>query len=674
MVKTGEVRRNWVWAALIVMMLFSYASRARAVEIVVAQGKVVSVDASPRRVVSLVPALTEILLGIGAGDRIVGVTYHDLQPEAAKVAVVGGFFSPSVDKILELQPELVLVSSLHRAVTDRCANEGIRTLQLDLRTMDASLEAMTSMGRLMKREAAAEALKTGIRKQLDHVRKKVDAIPRSDRLRTMRLMGRNRIMTAGDDSFQNQMISAAGGIPPHFGKNGPVIEITLEQWRQFNPQVVYGCHGDEAAARQFLSRPGWKDVDAIKNRRVYYFPCSLTCRAGVHTGDFVAWLSARLYGRHFSIPEKLQAPDTVLRQRELRLDLPYVKNAAVIHSRIYDFTHKSLLMTFTGPMTVVSTLDGRRDGITAAGNHYFPPPAWTIGHESGLDGLRNTVCNVLQRRAPETALLFTGADMDHLSVQRESFRELAVYALVTAGARSNALRAGKDEGRYYEPGTINILLMTNATLSPRAMQRAVIAATEAKTAALQDLDIRSSYSPKPNSATGTGTDNVIVVQGAGVPIDNSGGHTRMGELISRTVYAGVREALFAQNGFTAGRSVLQRLKERRISIRRLLRQEDCPCGLEPHEFAAAMEQALLDPGHAAFVESAFAISDHYEKGLIADLTSFRAWARSTAEQIAGAPIERYEGLIEVDGLPEVVYEALNALANGLRHRRQIPQE
>ena len=674
MARIGKICRKLAWAVLIAMTLFSSSSPATAVEIAVAQGKAVTVNASPQRIVSLVPAVTEILFGIGAGERIVGVTYHDAQPDAFLKTVVGGFFSPSIEKILSLEPDLVIVSSLHRSVSDQCAAMDIPLLHLDISTLDGSFAAMSSLGRLVGHEAAADELQADIRQQLDHIRHKIDAIPKSERLRTMRLMGGDRIMTPGDESFQNQMIAAAGGIPPHFGRTGPVIEITLSQWEQFNPQVVYGCHGDEAAAERLFSLPGWKSVDAIKNGRIYYFPCSLTCRAGVHTGDFVAWLSARLYGRHFSKPEQLTAPDAVLTQKPLGLELPYVKSAAIVHSRIDDFTHKSLLIEFTDPMKVVSTLDGKRDGITAAGNHFFPPPAWTISHGSGLDGLRTAVCKVLKRRVSETALLFTGADMDHLSVQHETFRELAVYAMVTAGARLNAMRAAKDEGSYYEPGTINVVLMTNTALSPRAMQRAVIAATEAKSAALQDLDIRSSYSPSANGATGTGTDNIIVVQGTGLPIENSGGHSRMGELISRAVYDGVRKALLAQDGFAAGRNVLQRLKERKISIRRLLRLDDCPCGLTPHAFAAAMEQLLLEPRYAAFVEAAFAVSDHHAQGLIGDLSSFRSWAHHTADQIAGAPISERVALIQADGLPEALYEALNALADGIRHRQQRQQE
>ncbi len=666
--------RKRYFNAILSVLLLGIASVSGAIESNDADGVAVWTGDPARRIVSLVPAVTEILFEIGAGDQVVGVTYHDTQPEAALKSVAGGFFSPAVDKILALKPDVVMVSSLHQTVAEACTASGIPTLYLDMRTLGGSFDAMVMLGRLVDRQAEAEELRTTIRQQLGLIRRKVNAIPERKRLRTLRLMGRNRIMSPGDDSFQNELIAAAGGIPPVFDKSGPVVEVSLDQWRAIHPQVVYGCYGDQPTAEQFLRRPGWKDVAAVQNGRIYYFPCALTCRAGAHTGDFVAWLSARLYGKPFSKPEMLKASDQMLMRHPLALDLPYVRDAAVVNSRIFDFIHKTLLIGFTKPMTVVSTLDGVREGVTGVGNHFFPPPAWSIGHEGGLDNLRSTVCKVLQLEISATALLFTGADMDHLSVQRKTFRRITVYALVTAGARSNAIRAAKDEGRYYEPGTINIVLLTNAALTPRAMQRAVIAATEAKSAVLQDLDIRSSYTPAAHGATGTGTDNVIVVQGTGVPIDNSGGHTRMGEMISRAVYDGVREALFAQSGFASGRNVLQRLKERKISIRRLLRQDDCPRGIESHEFAAAMERVLLEPQNAAFIEAAFAVSDDHEAGLIGDLSAFRSWAHNTAEEIAGTPIEKMKPLIDASDLPETLFDALNAVANGIRHRQLQPQE
>ncbi|MFZ8831441.1 MAG: adenosylcobinamide amidohydrolase, partial [Thermodesulfobacteriaceae bacterium] len=153
----------------------------------------------------------------------------------------------------------------------------------------------------------------------------------------------------------------------------------------------------------------------------------------------------------------------------------------------------------------------------------------------------------------EIAMLATAADMDNRAVVVKEFKPFVVVALVTAGAKTNALRTGVDEGNYIEgmepQGTVNIILLTNAQFTDGAMARAIITATEAKTAAFQDLNVPSSYT-KGAQATGTGTDNIIVVTGTNGPkVSYTGGHSKIGELIGKAVYEAVVEALKKQNGF-----------------------------------------------------------------------------------------------------------------------------
>lgn len=258
--------------------------------------------------------------------------------------------------------------------------------------------------------------------------------------------------------------------------------------------------------------------------------------------------------------------------------------------------------------------------------------------------------------------------MDNLSVRTARFKDMTIYAVVTAGVRSNAVRMSRDTGNYYEPGTINILLLTNMQLSPRAMTRAIISATEAKTAALMDMDVRSAYRPGRYKATGTGTDNIIVVQGTGVRIDNAGGHTKMGELIATAVHAGVQEAVLMQNGLATPRNIFQRLAERHLSIQQIAAGAGCDCEGEKNDFSAAVEEVLLTPRYAAFVEAALAMSDAYENGLVTDLAPFELWCLEIAADIAGRRIETFDKRLPEDRAPVVLRTALDAVLNGVRSR------
>jgi adenosylcobinamide amidohydrolase len=363
-------------------------------------------------------------------------------------------------------------------------------------------------------------------------------------------------------------------------------------------------------------------------------------------------------------------PDQMVGNRGLSVDLPYIDQIRTVRSRIADFLHKTLIIDFNTPLTVVSTLEGQRSGITTIGNHYSPPPYWGIGHDQGLEALRSTVYGVIERSKDRTAFLFTGANMDHLAQEEASYKDLTVHALVTAGVRSNAVRMSRDQGNYYEPGTINILLLPNARLSPRAMTRAIISATEAKTAALADMDIRSSYLGRQYQATGTGTDNIIVAAGTGTPISNSGGHSKMGELVARAVYQGVKQAVFKQNGITAKRNIFQRLKDREITPYGLVNKAACDCVPDTSAVGAALEAVLLDPRYAAFVAAAMVMSDTYEAGLTSDLGAFEIWCRAMADEIADKPLKTYRPLIDDATIPRVQRMALDALMNGVYGRLQ----
>jgi adenosylcobinamide amidohydrolase len=432
--------------------------------------------------------------------------------------------------------------------------------------------------------------------------------------------------------------------------------------------VIYGCGKDRETAQKFFDQPGWKDVDAVRNGNILYFPCDLTCRASARAGYFISCLSSRIYGDEFILQEDQVVKDQIVRTVPLELNLGYVRDIQIVHSYIYDFIHKTLILEFETPMPILSTLEGYREKIQFVGNSYSPPQVWGIYHQMPLEDSRTRVYQVLGKQKENTSLLFTGADMENLSIQKEEFKAMEVYALVTAGVKSNAVRMSKDIGSYYEPGTINIILLSNMKLSLRAMTRAIISATEAKTAALSDMDIRSTYSALINQATGTGTDNILVVQGTGTLIENAGGHTKMGELIAKAVYKAVQGAICKQNGLVKKRNIFERLKERNLTTFDMI--AECGCDVEKKEMMAEVEKILLDSGYASFFEAAFAISDDYEQGLVKDLTVFKLWCEQIAENIAGVKIEKIRNFISHDGVPVVLDMAFDAILTGLYYKKQ----
>jgi len=147
------------------------------------------------------------------------------------------------------------------------------------------------------------------------------------------------------------------------------------------------------------------------------------------------------------------------------------------------------------------------------------------------------------------AFLSTAVTMDKIAWAEETYEDLWVVAFTTAGVKNNAMRIGRDKAggierneQFIRLGTINTILVTNASFDQAAQASAIIAATEAKNVALQELDIRSAFSPDC-LATGTGTDQVIVVSGDGEKCTYVQGHTKIGEMMARAVISSTTDAI-----------------------------------------------------------------------------------------------------------------------------------
>ncbi|MCD6561061.1 MAG: adenosylcobinamide amidohydrolase [Deltaproteobacteria bacterium] len=246
-------------------------------------------------------------------------------------------------------------------------------------------------------------------------------------------------------------------------------------------------------------------------------------------------------------------------------------------------SEKIIVVKFLTPHRVISTCragGGLRDDLDLIFNHQSCEPT---GHTRKVHvqavhdpaAYLQTIC--LQNGLSENcASLGTAANMNCATIKAETFRDLEVVTICTGGVETNAGRAGDPASLYEmggkfestgieakEPcGTINIILCINKELTQGAMVRSVMMATEAKTVALQDLNVNSCYSD--GLATGTGTDQIAVASRltSEIPLTGAGKHTKLGELIGRTVKMAVAGALELQNGMTplSRKSVLKHIE------------------------------------------------------------------------------------------------------------------
>lgn len=225
-----------------------------------------------------------------------------------------------------------------------------------------------------------------------------------------------------------------------------------------------------------------------------------------------------------------------------------------------------LIAELLGEHLVLST-SARSGGqvryVRYLGNHQSCEGAMHVERAAYIKGLgecayHDAVCGELGLPSAEVALMGTAANMNYAALVTEADRGLEVTAVVTAGVQGNAACAGDpagwregEDGWQKVDGTINLMLLINHPLTEGALARSVVTMTEAKTAALHRLAVRSLYSG--DLATGTGTDQFAIAapESGAHRLTSASPHVKLGELIGRAVREATLEALRWQNGLEA---------------------------------------------------------------------------------------------------------------------------
>ena len=664
----GFRRPAWTSLILSAFLLFWLQAPAEAASYTDDLGRALSIG-SPRRVVSLSPGATESLSAFNIGKRLAGITMDDSYFEClAGVPAAGPESSPDWGRVSALKPDLLIVpaSRLGEALS-ALGNPKYPVLAWsDSLSPEAAHDRILRLGKIFGREKEAQAAVLESRDYLETIRLKTEKIPPGQRRRVMRLrsLGGGRIGSSGIGSYEAEIIRLAGGIPPDLPGGGAEAPLSPEAFRSFSPQYVYACEKDRSAVESLAGKAPWSAHPELKSVR--YFPCALTNRTSAHIGYFTAWLSSDIYAEEYGDPDNFVHSNEIIRRTPVNIkNIPYVKSAEISEYKLFDFPHRTLVITFASPQNVVSSGDGAAwRSVASVGNSGSPPMAWGIHHKHGWEKAQDSLFAALGLDRSQSSLIFTGADLRGLAVKTEAYKDLSVTALATAGADGNALRTSKDAGAWHQPGTINIILLSSRALTEAGAASAIIVATEAKTAALWDMDIRSTETPKSNPATGTGTDDIIVVMGgSGAPLDYTGGHSKIGELIAKAVYEAVREALLHHNGKSPVRPVWLRLAERGIQVGDL--GPDFEGGGSLPGFRDEFLKLLLEPRAQALLEAAFALDDAHIMGEFSDVSVFSDFAAAEASLIAGRNIGPIRSLVADKTIPPALTAAINALGTAL---------
>jgi iron complex transport system substrate-binding protein len=256
-----------------------------------------------RRIVSLSPAVTEILFAIGAGDHVVGVTqYCDYPEEARKRTSVGGFSGAtvSVEQIRVLDPDLVILSAdMHARIVFLLDELNIPSFAVEPRNFSQVYETIILLGEITDHVAEAWDVVSQMKAKIAGVEEKIQANDAQGRQRpgVFWILGEDPLMTAGAETFVSEAISLGGG------RN--VFGDLREQWPLVSPEqvllrrpgwILFGVMGNDAAETTagsgaggplFLRSAFWQTIPAVREGRVAFINGDLLYRYGPRLADAV---------------------------------------------------------------------------------------------------------------------------------------------------------------------------------------------------------------------------------------------------------------------------------------------------------------------------------------------------------------------------------------------------
>ncbi len=214
---------------------------------------------SGHRVVSLSPAMTEIIFALDAEDLLVGTTTFCDYPEAARAKTrVGDFSNPSLERIVALKPTLVIVNPPEQ---NRTMNE-LRKLEINLfvsapSSLDSLYQDIKSLGDIVGKKGEADSL-------VNYMQTSLVALPGGGRRVYVEISSRP-LVTIGKASFLNELLTRAGATNVFADIDDAYPIVNQEAVIKKDPQIIIVLHPGTVA-----DRTGWQHVDAVKNRRLYY--------------------------------------------------------------------------------------------------------------------------------------------------------------------------------------------------------------------------------------------------------------------------------------------------------------------------------------------------------------------------------------------------------------------
>jgi iron complex transport system substrate-binding protein len=243
-------------------------------------------------IVSMAPSNTEIVYFVDAGDLMIGRTdYCNYPEEVSSVESIGGYSTPDKERIVILDPDVVLATSIHVSNGDVewLEDQGVQVVVLDPADIDGILDDILLVGELTGNSEVASQKVAELQDRIDDVTEKTSTLAQDEKLSVLHVTWHDPLWTAGPDTFIGSVIEMAGGVNLFNDISGDV-QVDTEQAVTRNPQAItvvssHGDYGQESYNYIIADDSPFEETDAYKNQMVMMIDGDLASRPGPRIVD-----------------------------------------------------------------------------------------------------------------------------------------------------------------------------------------------------------------------------------------------------------------------------------------------------------------------------------------------------------------------------------------------------
>lgn len=262
-------------------------------------GRNVTLPARVERVITLAPNLTEIVFAIGAGDRVVGNTsYCDYPPEAKSVTKVGDTLHPSLERIIALRPQVVLVSTASQleVFTQQLQSQNIAVFVTDPHDLEGVFKSIEQIGRMLGQDQQAQALVQKLRERTNAAEQ---AVKQEPPVRVFYQVSNEPLYTAGRDAFVTDLMRRAGAVSVTGDVPGAWPKFSNESALAARPDAIILPTGGSMGAANTNPAEALRNSPAVKAGRVYKINDDHLARPGPRAVDGLEEMARALHPEAF---------------------------------------------------------------------------------------------------------------------------------------------------------------------------------------------------------------------------------------------------------------------------------------------------------------------------------------------------------------------------------------